>query len=58
MILRRGSTIGSACDKIHGDLKRNFRYAQVWGKSAKFNGQKVGMEHVLKDGDIITIMTK
>ncbi|MDI6654655.1 MAG: GTP-binding protein [Candidatus Hydrothermarchaeota archaeon] len=58
MILRRGSTIGSACDKIHSDLKRNFRYAQVWGKSAKFNGQKVGLEHVLKDGDIITIMTK
>lgn len=58
MILRRGSTVGSACDKIHSDLRRNFRYAQVWGKSAKFNGQKVGLEHVLEDEDALTIATR
>ncbi len=58
MILGRGSTVGSACDKIHADFQRNFRYAQVWGKSAKFNGQKVGLEHVLEDGDVLTMVTR
>jgi len=30
----------------------------VWGRSAKFPGQTVGTEHVLMNGDIITIVVK
>ncbi len=58
VILRRGSTIGSVCDRIHSDFKRNFRYARVQGSSVKFNGQKVGLEHVLEDGDVLTMVTR
>ncbi len=55
MILRRGARIEDVCKKLHKDFLRNFRYAKVWGKSVKFNGQRVGLDHVLEDEDIVTI---
>lgn len=56
MILREGQTVADACRHIHRDFYRNFRYASVWGPSAKHSGQKVGLEHVLKDQDVLTIV--
>lgn len=56
MILKAGQTIADVCRKIHRDLHKNFRYATVWGPSAKHAGQKVGLEHVLHDEDILTIV--
>jgi small GTP-binding protein len=56
MILREGQTVADACRHIHRDFYRNFRYASVWGPSAKHAGQKVGLEHVLKDKDVLTIV--
>lgn len=58
MMMRSNSTVSDACAKLHRDLVRDFKYAQVWGPSAKFPGQKVGIEHLLKDGDVITIVKK
>lgn len=58
LIIKKGSTVGDFCDIIHRDMKKKFRYALVYGPSAKFEGQRVGLEHVLKDKDIITIVTK
>ncbi|MEE6246032.1 MAG: TGS domain-containing protein [Thermoproteota archaeon] len=54
----RGSSVIAICEKIHRDVKRNFRYAYVWGKSAKFNGQKVGKGHIVIDQDVVTIIQK
>lgn len=56
MIVRDGVTVGDICDRIHRDFKKKFRYAQVWGRSAKHEGQRAGLEHVLMDGDILTII--
>lgn len=58
MMMRSNSTIGDACDKLHRDLRNDFKYAQIWGPSAKFPGQKLGIDHVLADGDILTIVKK
>ena len=58
MVIMNGSTVGDLCDRIHRSFRRNFRYANVWGDSAKFPGQMVGVEHVLSDGDIVTIVVK
>ena len=55
LILKKGQTIEDACRKLHKDFKRKFRYAHVWGKSAKYPGQKVGLYHNLEDKDVLTI---
>jgi len=55
LILKRGQTVEDACRKLHRDFKRKFRYAHVWGKSAKYPGQKVGLDHNLEDKDVLTI---
>ena len=58
MMMRTSSTIEDACNRLHRDLARDFKYALVWGKSAKFPGQKVGLSHVLVEGDIFSIIKK
>ncbi|MCE4620551.1 MAG: GTP-binding protein [Desulfurococcales archaeon] len=55
LILEKGSTVLDAARRIHKDLARKFRYAKVWGPSAKYPGQRVGADHVLEDGDIIEV---
>ncbi len=56
LITRRDSTVGDICDKLHRRMRKEFRYAMVWGKSVKFGGQRVGIEHVLQDEDVLTII--
>lgn len=58
LIIRGGSTVKDVANKLHRDFVRNFRHAKVWGTSVKFEGQKVGLEHVLNDGDILRIIVK
>jgi len=55
MILRRGAKVEDVCKKLHRDFVENFKYAKVWGKSVKFDGQRVGLDHIVEDGDILTI---
>lgn len=56
LVIRKHSTIGDVCDIIHRTFKKRFRYANIWGESAKFPGQTVGMRHVLLEGDVLTIV--
>lgn len=58
LVLLNGSTVKVVCEHIHRDFVNLFRYALVWGNSAKFPGQSVGLDHELIDGDILTIITK
>nr|MDO8086343.1 GTP-binding protein [Candidatus Sigynarchaeum springense] len=58
LILKKWSTVLDACNKIHKDFSRNFRFAKVWGKSAKHPGQIVHLSHVLADGDVLTIFLR
>jgi uncharacterized protein len=58
MIMRRGCTIQDVCNKIHRNMVRDFRFSYIWGTSAKFGGQKVGLDHVLYDEDVLTIIRK
>ena len=52
--LRRGQTVGDVAKQVHGDVARFLRYARVWGHSA-FDGQHVGPEHVVDDGDVVEL---
>ncbi len=56
MILKKNQTVASVCKKIHREFKTKFRYAQVWGPSAKYPGQKVGLDHKLCDQDVLTVI--
>ena len=58
IILNKGATVEDAARIVHKDFVKNFKYAKVWGPSAKFDGQQVGLDHELKDTDIIEIFTK
>lgn len=58
LIARDGDTIEDVCNKIHRHMVREFRYAMVWGKSAKYGGQRVGLGHILQDGDVLTIIAR
>mmetsp|Transcript_15706 Transcript_15706/g.51293 ORF Transcript_15706/g.51293 Transcript_15706/m.51293 type:complete len:369 (-) Transcript_15706:631-1737(-) len=51
-------TVEIFCKKIHRQLINDFKYGWVWGKSVKFNPQKVGKAHVLMDEDVLQIVKK
>jgi uncharacterized protein len=55
-ILRQGETVEDVARLVHKDLARSLRYARVWGRSG-FDGQQVGREHRLADGDVIELHT-
>lgn len=58
LILRASCTVGDVCSKIRKDMINEFRYGLVWGKSVKFGAQKVGLDHRLVDGDIVSIIKR
>jgi small GTP-binding protein len=58
LIMKAGTTVEIVCDHIHREWKRRFRYANVWGKSARFPGQTVGLDHAMADEDILTVVTR
>ncbi|MEM0506934.1 MAG: GTP-binding protein, partial [Thermosphaera sp.] len=55
LVLRRGATIQDVALNIHKDFVERFQYARVWGPSAKYPGERVGLEHVVEDKDIVEI---
>lgn len=56
MIIRKDSTVEDVCERLHRDFKKKFRYARVWGSSAKHPGQRAGLDHVLHDEDILSLI--
>jgi small GTP-binding protein len=55
LIMRRGSTIKDMCEKLHRDFIVKFKFARVWGRSAKFPGQRLMLQHELMEGDVVEI---
>jgi hypothetical protein len=54
LVLPQGSTVEEAAMDIHKAWQQKLKYALLWG-SAKFEGQRVGREHVLVDGDVVEL---
>ena len=54
LILRKGATIKSVCDKIHRSFANKLKYAKVWG-SSKFPGQTYGIDKEVKDKDTVEL---
>jgi small GTP-binding protein len=56
MVLTAPVTVETVCKQIHRDFIKKFRFARIWGKSAKFPGQQVQkLDKELTDGDIVEI---
>lgn len=51
-------TVEDFCNSIHKLLVDDFRTANVYGTSVKHQPQNVGLNHVLEDEDVITILKK
>jgi small GTP-binding protein len=58
LIARKGNTVADICNKLHRNMKKDFRFGLVWGKSVKFGGQRVGLKHVLIDEDVLTVVKR
>jgi hypothetical protein len=50
-----GSTVVEVADAVHHDLAASFGGARIWGPSARFEGQRVGRDHEVADGDTVEI---
>lgn len=55
-VMKRGGTVELFASKVHRDFVDNLRSARVWGHGV-FDGQQVGRDHVLHDGDIVELRT-
>jgi uncharacterized protein len=54
--LQPGATVAKVAATIHRDLSANFRGARIWGPSARFDGQHVGRDQPVQDGDVVQIL--
>jgi uncharacterized protein len=52
--VRRGGTVLDVARLVHQDIADTFRFARLWG-SGVFDGQQVGAEHAVEDGDVVEL---
>jgi uncharacterized protein len=57
LALDPGATVTDVADWVHHDLGTTFAGARVWGPSARFDGQRVGRDHEVRDGDVVEIVS-
>jgi ribosome-interacting GTPase 1 len=54
----KGATVLDLAAEIHGELADAACRARIWGPSAKFPGQEVGLDHALRPGDTVEVLTR
>jgi hypothetical protein len=55
-VLEEGSTVEAFAGKVHGDFLKTLKTARIWGEGV-YEGQMVGRDHVLHDGDVVELRT-
>ncbi len=58
IILEPDSTVKKVAEKILKGFSKNVKETKIWGPSSKFPGQKVGLQHKLKDLDVVEFKTR
>jgi len=53
-IVRRGNTVSDVARLVHQDVARSLKFARLWGSGA-FDGQQVGPDHAVADGDVVEL---
>ena len=57
MIMKPKSTIKDISEKISSQFAKTIKDVHIWGPSSKFPNQKVGLNHKVKDKDIVEFKT-
>jgi ribosome-interacting GTPase 1 len=52
--VRRGGTVSDVAALVHKDIAEDLKFARMWG-SEVFDGQQVGPDHVVSDGDLVEL---
>jgi ribosome-interacting GTPase 1 len=52
--VRRGESVLDVARLVHQDVARTLKFARLWGSGA-FDGQQVGPEHRVRDGDVLEL---
>jgi hypothetical protein len=58
IIMPPNSDVKDVAEKILKGFSKKVKETKIWGPSSKFPGQKVGLNHPLKDSDIVEFKTK
>jgi ribosome-interacting GTPase 1 len=56
LALHPPATVVDVADLVHHDLAAEAVGARIWGPSARFDGQRVGRDHLVADGDSLEIL--
>ncbi len=52
--VRRGDTVQDVAGLVHKDIAEGLKFARMWGTSV-FDGQQVGPDHEVSDGDLVEL---
>ena len=52
--VRRGGTVLDVARLVHKDIAEDLKFARMWGTEV-FDGQQVGPDHVVTDGDLVEL---
>ena len=56
LAMQPGATVTDIATKVHKEMGATCRGARIWGPSARFDGQQVGRDQRVQDGDIVEII--
>ena len=56
--MKKDSTIKNVAEKILKGFAEKIKETKIWGPSSKFPGQIVGLNHKVKDLDIVEFKTR
>jgi len=53
-IVHQGNTVSDVARLVHQEVARSLKFARLWGSGA-FDGQQVGPDHAVADGDVVEL---
>ena len=58
IVMKKNSVVRDVAEKILTGLSNKIKETKIWGPSSKFSGQVVGLNHKLKDLDVVEFKTR
>ncbi len=58
VILPLNSSLKDVAEKVLRGYSKKVKKTKIWGPSSKFSGQEIGLNHIVKDKDIVEFYTE